>query len=241
MKRRLAFFLLMAALAAPSPSSAQISDGDVKTVTYKGASGLYDGVYLPFYNFAIAGMPGTSYWDFLCVDNLNYITNGATYAAKFTALETGAPIPDIVQTREGSDQLRLNQNVNSLTIALNNYRIAAYLYLQVAAETGQQALADLQRAAWFATNPGYAAGNNSYYAAAQAAVAGGWKANDFFVVTAVADLGNDGLIRATGGKQEYLVYSPVPEPGTVILLATGLLGVAYVGRRRRKLELDIEA
>jgi hypothetical protein len=245
MKRQISFLLLIAALALPSLAAAQILDGDVKEVSFISTSGSYGGTSLPFFNFDITGMPGTPYWDFLCVDNINYIPNPTTYDARFTAVET-QPLDNLRYTREGSDQLRAG---GTLGTALTNYRIAAYLYLRVQEETAglnrAAELLDLQHAVWFATNPTYdPLWENHYYTTAQAAVAGGWTADYFFVVTATDDIiqeNGEYRIRATGGAQEHLVYA-APEPGTVLLLATGLLGVAYVGRRRRKLtELDIEA
>lgn len=39
--------------------------------------------------------------------------------------------------------------------------------------------------------------------------------------------------RLQGGTQEFLTIQPVPEPGSVALVFTGLLGLAFVARRRR--------
>jgi len=226
----LAVLPLLAVPTLPSSVSAQVSDGLVNEVAFKGTSGTYGGLHLPYYKFDITGMPGTPYWDFLCVDNLNYIHWGDVYDARFTSVESG----DLGLTREGSDQLRAGQ---PLSKALKNYRIGAYLYLQ-AQGADNATLAGLQKAAWYATNPGYGSGNNGYYATAKAAVEAGFKADYFYVVTATADLKSDGKIRATGGTQEYLVYA-TPEPSTIILLGTGLAGMAFIGRRRR-LENDPE-
>ena len=233
MKRILAILPLLAVLALPGQSAAQFSDGDVNHVAFEGTGGYYapGGVHLPFYEFDVTGIPGTPYWDFLCVDNLNYIRSGDNYDARFTSVEMG----DLSYTREGSDQIRMG---NAASDALKNYRITAYLYKQAAGADNMK-LANIQKAAWFATNPGYGAGDNTLYAAAKAAVDAGWKANNFYVVTASADRRWEAeeqamLIRAVDGKQEYLVY--VPEPEAIFLLATSLFGVALVGRRRRLIQ-----
>jgi len=46
----------------------------------------------------------------------------------------------------------------------------------------------------------------------------------------------DGLSGYGIGYQDYIVNTPVPEPGTIMLLGLGLLGLAVFGKRRLKQE-----
>lgn len=46
--------------------------------------------------------------------------------------------------------------------------------------------------------------------------------------------GNEQTVASLGGDQDFAIAAPVPEPGTIVLLGAGLLGLGVYGRRRSK-------
>lgn len=46
--------------------------------------------------------------------------------------------------------------------------------------------------------------------------------------------GNEQTVASLGEDQDFAIAAPVPEPGTIVLLGAGLLGLGIYGRRRSK-------
>ena len=144
-----------------------------------------------------------------CVDFAHTVTPGQEWQVNLTNLGTGAGI-----------------GTNTRSADLERYRQAAWLTTQYALHP--DATADIQLTIWnlFGSIAGVVPSSDYWFLQAQANYAS-LDYGSFLVATDV------NMALETSG-QEFIVVTP--EPSTVALLATGLLGVLGVAARRRRID-----
>ena len=217
--------------------SAQTATGNVKFAGENGAWSCYSGGSIngcfytsPYFaTFKIPSLPanqqylpvaGTSSFgpaqDIFCVDFTHEANTGsAGYAANFTNL--GQDAGDVgISTRSHGTQAQ----------TLTDYLEAAWLAQNILAQPnlGNAAALDMNGAIWQIMSgfPVYRNGINSgiaYWVGQAQTYYSQVNAYDWVVVTDQTGAGT-----ATGGSQEYLTQV-TPEPGTMLLLGTGLLAM----------------
>ena len=165
--------------------------------------------------------PGAPVIDIYCVDYLHWATVGSTWNVNITNLASG----NLSATRGGN-------------AALAQYQQMAWLTTQYNGNDDQTRA--IQTAIWNIMTSSAPevdiAGtmyDTSYWMAQAASRYDDYDASFYaqFAVLTPANFAN----LTNGGPQEYLTrVTAVPEPGTYLLMASGLLGVAGVARVRRR-------
>jgi len=208
--------------AAPASASTQFTFLNPGTVT---AFGYYVGQYNGY-----EGAPVNANVLLNCVDFFHHIANGDVWQANLTSLGSSAGIGTTTR-------------FNNLTL----YRQAAWLTTQYATAPNSATVGDIQATIWnLFTGPTTppAPSSNAWLLASQAYVAANTSSStyqNFWVVTDVnAHLANGA--DNPNSVQEFIIYDdtfnpnvvPTPEPATLMLVATGIAGIAGARIRRRK-------
>jgi hypothetical protein len=180
-------------------------------------SNVDSGVYVGPYTAQITG-GGTI--QFIC-DNFN---TTVWLGINWNAVANNLTNPSFLS------QVKLAGSSTTGKSALQNYEAAAWLAEQIMANlSNSKTVGDMQYALWAIfsssakSSPGFTSGAASWY---NLAINGSYTTSEFANVTFWTP-------NPLNASQEYISITPTPEPSGLLLLGTGLIGLAGVLRRKR--------
>ncbi len=171
------------------------------------------------YQGKLMSTPGQPTVDLLCIDFLNSVVGNTPYAANITRFDAGASAFN-TRTRFGA-------------LGNGTYLKAAYLSNFFSGLTDPSAVQDLNYAIWRLFTPSQPPTVRAGEAAWTTLLANNtsaWQSLDLSSYFVVSDAN---MIGGVGGNQEFLMQA-VPEPGSVLMLSTGLLSLVGLARFRRR-------